>query len=130
MCVCSSRNSLEALAGDLDVPLRCGFRGLLESVEDVLLAGSFTPAKPAALDSLRRTLERHARSTTGGRPAEPASERGARLVDQQALSSIKALERDGLAGGGQAAAADTLIASLTHEHEAVMSVLREAVESA
>jgi len=148
-------------------------------------------AKPADLDSLRRTLERHARSTTGGRPAEPASERGARLVDQQALSSLKALERDGpgflavlvrefdegfrerlgdmqlaaresddaalrgaahsvkgsagivgaegmarlcqrlecLAGEGQAPATDALIASLTHDHEAVMSVLREAVES-
>ena len=34
-----------------------------------------------------------------------------------------------LADEGQTAAAETLIASLTHEHEAVMSVLREAVES-
>jgi len=148
-------------------------------------------AKPTDLDSLRQTLERHARSPTDGRPAGPAADRGATLVDQEALSSLKALERDGpgflevlvrdfdegfrerlgdmqlaarendgaalrgaahsvkgsagivgaegmaslcrrlelLADEGQTAAAETLIASLTHEHEAVMSVLREAVES-
>ena len=148
-------------------------------------------AKPTDHDSLRQTLERHARSPTDGRPAGPAADRGATLVDQQALSNLKALERDGpgflevlvrefdegfrerlgdmqlaarendgaalsgaahsvkgsagivgaegmaslcrrleqLADEGQTAAAETLIASLTHEHEAVMSVLREAVES-
>jgi HPt (histidine-containing phosphotransfer) domain-containing protein len=37
------------------------------------------------------------------------------------------LER--LAAGGQAARADALIASLAHEHEAVLSVLREAAAS-
>jgi PAS domain S-box-containing protein len=149
-------------------------------------------AKPTDLDSLQQALERHTTSTTDGRPAEPASERGATLVDQRALSSLKALEQEGpgflavlvrefdegfrerlgdmqlaarendgaalrgaahgIKGGagilgaegiaslcrrlevlgeeGQAATADALIVSLAHEHEAVMSVLREALESA
>jgi PAS domain S-box-containing protein len=148
-------------------------------------------AKPTDLDALERTLDRHAPSAPAGRPVEPTPEGAGTLVDQQALSNLKALERDGpgflavlvrefdegfqerlgdmrlavsendgaalrgaahsvkgsagivgaegmstlcrrlelLAGEGQAAAADTLIASLSHEHEAVMSVLRAAVES-
>ncbi len=148
-------------------------------------------AKPTDLGSLDQALERHARSTTGERPVEPAHESGSRLVDQQALSTLKALERDGpgflavlvrdfdegfrerlgdmqlaarendgaalrgaahsvkgsagivgaeamaslcqrlesLGAEGQTRGADALIASLAHEHEAVMSVLREAVQS-
>ncbi len=152
-------------------------------------------AKPTDLGSLEQALERHAPSSAvDGRPAEPApppAERGATLVDHQALSNLKALERDGpgflavlvrefdedfqerlgdmqlaarendgaalrgaahsvkgsagivgaegmaslcqrlerLGAEGQATGADALIASLAHEHEAVMSVLREAVQS-
>jgi CheY-like chemotaxis protein/HPt (histidine-containing phosphotransfer) domain-containing protein len=166
-----------ALRGDRD---RC----LAAGMDDYL-------AKPTDLDTLKKTLERHAPSTSAGSPAEPTSEGAGTLVAQQALSNLKALERDGpgflavlvhdfdegfrerlgdmrlaarendgaalrgaahsvkgsagivgaegmaslcrrlelLAGEGQTAGADTLIASLTHEHEAVMSVLREAVAS-
>jgi CheY-like chemotaxis protein/HPt (histidine-containing phosphotransfer) domain-containing protein len=166
-----------ALRGDRD---RC----LAAGMDDYL-------AKPTDLDTLKKTLERHAPSTSAGCPAEPTSEGAGTLVAQQALSNLKALERDGpgflavlvhdfdegfrerlgdmrlaarendgaalrgaahsvkgsagivgaegmaslcrrlelLAGEGQTAGADTLIASLTHEHEAVMSVLREAVAS-
>ena len=148
-------------------------------------------AKPTDLVSLGQVVDRHARSSTDGRPVEPASEGRAKLVDPQALSSLKALERDGpgflavlvrefdegfrerlgdmqlaardndgaalrgaahcakgsagivgaegmaslcqrlecLGAEDQATAADALIASLAHEHEAVMSVLREAVDS-
>jgi CheY-like chemotaxis protein/HPt (histidine-containing phosphotransfer) domain-containing protein len=150
-------------------------------------------AKPTDLGSLEQALGRLARSTTDGRPAEPVSESesGARLVDHQALSGLKALERDGpgflavlvrefdegfrerlgdmqlaarendgaalrgaahnvkgsagivgaegmaslcqrlesLGAEGKVTGADALIASLAHEHEAVMSVLREAVQS-
>ncbi len=148
-------------------------------------------AKPTDLGSLEQALERHAPSTVDGRTAEPAPERGATLVDHQALSNLKALEHDGpgflavlvrefdegfrerlsemqlaarendgaalrgaahsvkgsagivgaegmaslcqrlecLGAEGQATGADALIASLAHEHEAVMSVLREAVQS-
>jgi hypothetical protein len=35
MFVCSSGDLLEALAGDLDVPLRCGLCRFLERVDDV-----------------------------------------------------------------------------------------------
>jgi CheY-like chemotaxis protein len=148
-------------------------------------------AKPTDLDALERVLDRLTPSTPAGRPIEPASESGARLVDQQALANLKALERNGpgflavlvrefdegfrshlgdmrlaarendgaalrgaahsvkgsagivgaqgmaslcqrlesLGAEDQAMAADALIASLAHEHGAVMSVLREAVES-
>jgi CheY-like chemotaxis protein/HPt (histidine-containing phosphotransfer) domain-containing protein len=148
-------------------------------------------AKPTDLDSLRETLERHATPAREGRAAGAAPGRGTTLVDADALSHLKALERDGpgflavlvrefdegfrerlgdmqlaaresdgaglrgaahslkgsagivgaegmaslcrkiehLGAEGQATEADALIASLAHEHEAVMSVLREAVES-
>jgi len=148
-------------------------------------------AKPTDLGLLQQTLERHAKPAPDEKPIAPASESGARLVDQQALSTLKDLERDGpgflavlvhdfdegfrerlgdmqlaarendgaalrgaahsvkgsagivgaeamaslcqrlesLGAEGQATGADALIASLAHEHEAVMSVLREAVES-
>ena len=52
-------------------------------------------AKPTDLDALERTLDRHAPSTPAGRPVEPTSESAGTLVDQQALSNLKALERDG-----------------------------------
>ena len=146
-------------------------------------------AKPTDLESLERVLGRHAPSSPDSRPAEPAPQRGLALVDQQALSSLKALEQDGpgflaalvrefdesvherlgdmhlaardndgaalrgaahslkgsagivgaqgmadlcqrlerLASDGETAAAEPLIAGLAHEHQAVMSVLRETV---
>ena len=50
------------------------------------------------------------------------------IVGARGMASLcQHLER--LAADGQATGADALIASLAHEHEAVLSVLREAVES-
>ena len=53
-------------------------------------------AKPTDLEALERTLDRHAPSA---RPLADRSNRRQRaratLVDQQALSNLKALERDG-----------------------------------
>jgi PAS domain S-box-containing protein len=51
------------------------------------------------------------------------------IVGAEGMASL-CRRLEALAGEGQTAATDTLIASLTHEHEAVMSVLREAVQSA
>jgi HPt (histidine-containing phosphotransfer) domain-containing protein len=148
-------------------------------------------AKPTDLGLLQQTLERHAKPAPDEKPIAPASESGARLVDQQALSTLKDLERDGpgflavlvhdfdegfrerlgdmqlaarendgaalrgaahsvkgsagivgaeamaslcqrlesLGAEGQTTGADAIIVSLAHEHQAVMSVLREAVQS-
>jgi PAS domain S-box-containing protein len=148
-------------------------------------------AKPTDLDSLKATLERQAPSAGEGRTADATPAPRTTLIDAEALSNLKALERDGpgflavllrefdegfrerlgdmqlaarendgaalrgaahsikgsagivgaegmaslcrrlehLGAEGQATGADALIASLAHEHEAVMSVLREAVES-
>jgi HPt (histidine-containing phosphotransfer) domain-containing protein len=55
-------------------------------------------AKPTDLESLGQALERHAPSAPSAadsRPARRASEPGTTLVDQQALSGLKALEKDG-----------------------------------
>jgi HPt (histidine-containing phosphotransfer) domain-containing protein len=166
-----------ALRGDRD---RC----LAAGMDDYL-------AKPTDLDSLRNALERHAAITADDRPPEPSPGRGPMLVDQQALSNLKALEQDGpgflaalvrdfdegfrerlgdmqlaarendgvalrgaahsvkgsagivgaqgmavlcqqlesLCAGGKTAGADALLASLVREHEAVLSVLREAAQS-
>jgi CheY-like chemotaxis protein len=56
-------------------------------------------AKPTELQALGQTLDRHVPSTVAGRTAERmperTPERGTTLVDQQALSSLKALEKDG-----------------------------------
>ncbi len=52
-------------------------------------------AKPTELDALGQALDRHVPSPVAGRTAERTPERGTTLVDQQALSSLKALEKDG-----------------------------------
>jgi signal transduction histidine kinase/ActR/RegA family two-component response regulator/HPt (histidine-containing phosphotransfer) domain-containing protein len=148
-------------------------------------------AKPADLASLREALDRHARAARTESKTIAAAGRHLPLVDSDALSSLRALERDGpgflaevvrefdegfrqklgdmqlaarendgaalrgaahfvkgsagivgaegmaslcrrlerLGAEDKAKEAAGLVASLAHEHEAVMSVLREAVES-
>jgi PAS domain S-box-containing protein len=148
-------------------------------------------AKPTDLDALREMLARRAAPAREGRAAEARPGRRTTLIDAEALSHLKALERDGpgflavlvrefdegfrerlgdmqlaarendgaalrgaahsikgsagivgaegmaslcrrlehLGSEGRVSGAEALIASLAHEHEAVMSVLREAVDS-
>ncbi len=94
------------------------------------------PGRPGS--RLRRGLPGAAgRHALAARENDGAALRGAAhsvkgsagIVGAEGMASL-CRRLEGLADEGQTAAADTLIASLTHEHEAVMSVLREAVQSA